>query len=289
MTSVGTGHNLMNHLAFNVFVIHPPTTPTNKIVAKEIYRLSSYTKSIKLFSACIFYIHRLLRFRCHHTPHYSFWSINRINLVQQLYDFLIINWLSSVSWMLEKDYSKTNCSVSCWNVPLTTPKDFRNKSDVWSVILCKLGEIPPRTHKQSVQDNLGASSDNLGDKWKQVLGTLENVAPGSEKQTSKYVLHWESSGERNVHNKKRTIMTHIWVCLVKYVIDSVEWSVMFPYTGRTETGLNESRVRRIRNLFQMHVLQRWFRNITDCHGKAKMQHWKVSRKGSTNICQEQFM
>lgn len=72
LTSVGTGHNLMNHLAFNVFVIHPPTTPTNKIVAKEIYRLSSYTKSIKLFSACIFYIHRLLRFPCHHTPHYSF-------------------------------------------------------------------------------------------------------------------------------------------------------------------------------------------------------------------------
>lgn len=56
------------------------------------------------------------------------------------------------------------------------------------MILCKLGEIPPRTCKPSVRESLGASSDNLGDKWKQVLGTQENVVPGSEKWTSKYVL-----------------------------------------------------------------------------------------------------
>lgn len=153
------------------FVIHPPTTPTNKILDKYIYRLSSYTKSIKLFSACIFYMHRLLRSPCHHTPQYSFWSINRVNLLQQLYDFLIINWLSSGSWMLEKDYSKTNCSVSCWNVPLTTPKNVRNKSEVWSVILCKLGEIPPRAHKQSVWDNLGAKWQP----WRQMEASFGNT------------------------------------------------------------------------------------------------------------------
>lgn len=69
-------------------------------------------------------------------------------------------------------------------------------------------------------------------------------------------------------------MTRIWICLVEYTIDSVEWTVMLsPYTGRTETGLNESRVGR-------------FRNNTDCHGKAETQHWKVSTKGSTNICQQ---
>lgn len=59
---------------------------------------------------------------------------------------------------------------------------------------------------------------------------------------------------------------------------------MSPYTGRSETvtGVHESRAGRIRNLFQMGALQRWFRNNTDCHGKAKTQHWKVLRKGSTS-------
>lgn len=104
LNSVGTGHNfngITQHLIFLWLcaTLHPPTSPTSKTIVKEIYRFFSYTKSIKLFSACIFYMHRLLRSPYHHTPHYRFWSINRVNLLQQLYDFLIINWLSSVSWM----------------------------------------------------------------------------------------------------------------------------------------------------------------------------------------------
>lgn len=63
---------------------------------------------------------------------------------------------------------------------------------------------------------------------------------------------------------------------------------MSPYTVRSEmvTDLNESRFGKTENLFKMGALQRWFRNNTDRHGNAKTQHWKVLRKGSTNICQE---
>lgn len=52
-----------------------------------------------------------------------------------------------------------------------------------------------------------------------VLGTLEDVVPSSEKQTSRYELSGECSEERNKHNQKLEIMTYVWICLVKYVMD----------------------------------------------------------------------
>lgn len=68
----------------------------------------------------------------------------------------------------------------------------------------------------------------------QVLGTLENVLPSSEKQTSRYKLLGESSEERNKHNQKLENMAYIWVCLVKYVIDfwRMEGKNCCPYTQR---------------------------------------------------------
>lgn len=69
------------------------------------------------------------------------------------------------------------------------------------------------------------------------MGTLENVVPSSEKQTSRYELSAENSEERNKHNKEKIeAMTYIWVCSVKYVIDfyRMEGKNCGPHSQRRE-------------------------------------------------------